>query len=35
LRQAEVGWKIKIVYLGLGKATKFGGKPHDYEVEQI
>jgi hypothetical protein len=35
LRQAEVGWKIKITYLGLGKATKFGGKPHDYEVEVI
>jgi hypothetical protein len=35
LRQAEVGWKIKITYLGLGKATKFGGKPHDYEVESL
>ena len=35
LRQAEIGSKIKIVYLGLGKATKFGGKPHQYDVELI
>ncbi len=35
LRQAEVGQKIKITYLGLGKATKFGGKPHEYEVEVL
>lgn len=33
LRQAEKGMKLKITYLGKGKATKFGGKPHDYEVE--
>jgi len=33
LRQATAGQRITIKYLGMGKATKFGGKPHDYEVE--
>lgn len=35
LRQATVGQRIKITYLGLGKATKHGGKPHEYEVEVL
>lgn len=33
LRQAELGQRIKIVYLGVGKATGKGGKPHTYDVE--
>lgn len=35
LRQVTVGQRVKITYLGQGKATKFGGKPYDYEVEVI
>lgn len=35
LRQAEKGMRLKITYLGKGKATKFGGKPHEYDVEVI
>jgi len=35
LKQAAVGSRIKITYLGLGKATKRGGKPHEYEVEVL
>jgi hypothetical protein len=35
LRQAEIGWRIKIEYLGLGKATGKGGKPHTYSVEVL
>lgn len=35
LRQAEIGWRIKIEYLGLGKATSKGGKPHTYSVEVL
>lgn len=35
LKQAPKGSKIKITYMGLGKATKFGGKPHEYEVEVL
>ncbi len=33
LVQAVVGDQITIKYTGLGKATKFGGKPHTFEVE--
>jgi hypothetical protein len=35
LRQASVGQHIKFTYLGLGKATGRGGKPHEYDVEAI
>lgn len=35
LKQASMGQTIKITYLGLGKATKFGGKPHEYDVEVV
>jgi hypothetical protein len=35
LRQAKNGDRLKITYLGLGKATKFGGKPHQYDVEVL
>ncbi len=33
LSQASVGDTITVQYLGLGKATKMGGKPHEYKVE--
>lgn len=33
LSKASVGQIITIKYLGLGKATGKGGKPHEYEVE--
>jgi hypothetical protein len=35
LRQATKGMRLKITYLGLGKAAKKGGKPHEYDVEVI
>lgn len=35
LRQATNGMRLKITYLGLGKAAKKGGKPHEYDVEVI
>lgn len=35
LRQASIGQSLRITYMGLGKATKRGGKPHEYEVEVI
>lgn len=33
LSQASVGDVITIKYDGLGKATKMGGKPHEFSVE--
>ena len=33
LRQAEKGMRLKITSDGMGKATKFGGKPYEYTVE--
>lgn len=35
LSQAKKGDRIRIEYLGLGKATKMGGKPHEYDVEVL
>lgn len=35
LNTAQKGEKIRIVYTGLGKAGKFGGKPHTFNVEVI
>lgn len=35
LRQATKGMQLKITYLGLGKAAKKGGKPHEYDVEVL
>lgn len=35
LKQTKDGDTVKFVYLGKGKATKFGGKPHEYDVELI
>lgn len=35
LLQATPGDRIKITYLGLGKAGKMGGKPHTYDVEVL
>lgn len=35
LRQATNGMRLKITYLGLGKAAKKGGRPHEYDVEVI
>jgi len=35
LKQTSAGDRIKFVYMGLGKATKFGAKPHEYEVEVL
>lgn len=35
LRQATKGMTLKITYLGLGKAAKKGGRPHEYDVEVI
>lgn len=35
LKQAEKNMRLKITYLGLGKAAKKGGRPHEYDVEII
>lgn len=35
LVQATKGMRLQITYLGLGKASKFGGKPHMYDVEVL
>jgi hypothetical protein len=35
LKQTKDGDTVKFVYLGLGKAGKFGGKPHEFDVELI
>ena len=35
LTKANNGDRIKITYMGLGKATKFGGKPHEFDVEVL
>lgn len=35
LRRAVPGARLKITYMGLGKATKFGGKPHEFDVEVL
>ena len=32
LKQIPVGTTVSIKYLGLGKAGRMGGRPHDYEV---
>ena len=33
LSQASIGDVVSFKYEGLGKATKMGGKPHEYTVE--
>jgi len=35
LKQTKDGDTVKIVYLGLGKATRKGGKPHEFDVELL
>lgn len=35
LLEAQKGETIRFEYLGLGKAGKRGGKPHEYKVEVI
>lgn len=35
LQRATVETTLKITYLGLGKASKKGGKPHTYDVEIV
>lgn len=35
LKQATIGDRLRIQYGGLGKATKFGAKPHEYNVEVL
>lgn len=35
LSQIKPGERVKFTYLGLGKATRRGGKPHEYDVERL
>ncbi len=35
LKRAVIGDRIWIKYMGEGKPTKFGGKPHEFQAEVL